>query len=157
MTKIIIAVIGGTLLLTAGVILMDNKGGLEPGGKIELSPKSVDLGTVSMADGNVQTVYEVKNIGETNLKIDNVWTSCMCTTAMLKVGDKASPEFGMHTNSSLWSEEILPGEKALLEVTFDPAFHGPEGTGQLTRAIYLSTSDPLNKKAEVRFNINVTP
>lgn len=157
MAKLIIAAIGGTVLLMGGIILMDNGGIRASGGRIELSPANIDLGTVSMVNGNITTTYQVKNIGEEALKIDRVWTSCMCTTAVLKVGDKISPAFGMHDSSSLWSQEIKPGEEGLLEVTFDPALHGPEGVGQLTRAIYLSTNDPLRKRAEVRFNINVTP
>ncbi|MBI2042554.1 MAG: DUF1573 domain-containing protein [Candidatus Nealsonbacteria bacterium] len=157
MTKLIIAVLGGTVLLMGGIIVMDKGGVQASGGQIELSPATIDLGTVSMANGNVKTTYQIKNIGKEALKIDRVWTSCMCTTAVLKLGDKTSPAFGMHDSSSLWSQEIQSGEEALLEVTFDPALHGPEGVGQLTRAIYLSTSDPSHKKAEVRFNINVTP
>lgn len=157
MTKFIIAVVGGTVLLMGGIILLDKRGVQANGGMIELTPSSINLGTVSMANGNVQTTYEVKNIGKDVLKIDRIWTSCMCTTAVLKIGDRVSPSFGMHDNPSLWSEEIKPGETAALQVTFDPALHGPEGVGQLTRAIYLSTSDPVHKKAEVRFNINVTP
>lgn len=155
MIKAIIAVVGGTILLTAGIVLLNNNN-QEIGGKIELTPLTVDLGAVSMADGNIHTEYEVKNIGKENLKIDSIWTSCMCTTATLNIGNETSPVFGMHNNSSFWSQEIKPGQKAVLEVIFDPAFHGPQGVGQLTRAIYLSTSDPLNKKAEARFTINVT-
>lgn len=158
MTKLIIAVVGGSIVLMGGFIIIDNSngGGQISNGQIELTPSGIDLGTVSMADGNVNTTFKVKNIGEGVLKIDRIWTSCMCTTAALKAGDKTSPSFGMHDSPSLWSQEINPGEEALLEVIFDPALHGPQGVGQLTRAIYLSTNDPLYKKAEVRFNINVT-
>lgn len=54
-----------------------------------------------------------------------------------------------------WSQKIAPGETGQLEVIFDPAFHGSQGTGQVVRAVYLSTNDPENKKAEVRLLANV--
>lgn len=79
----------------------------------------------------------------------------MCTTAVLKVGDKTSPEFGMHDNAAFWSQNITPGETGYLEVVFDPAFHGPQGVGQALRVIYLTTNDPENKKAEARLIANV--
>lgn len=124
--------------------------------KIEIDPLRYDAGTVSMADGLVKYTYEIKNQGDGALKIDRIWTSCMCTTARLKVGDKESPEFGMHTGLTSWFEEIAPGEKGFLEVAFDTALHGLQGIGENIRAVYLSTNDPQNKKAEVRLKANVT-
>lgn len=125
--------------------------------KIEINPKEYDAGTVSMASGLVKKTYEIKNTGEGDLKIERIWTSCMCTTATLKVRDKISPEFGMHDSPLFWSEKIVPGQTGFLEVTFDPAFHGPQGIGPVMRAVYLSTNDPQNKKAEIRLMANVTP
>ncbi len=130
---------------------MDNQGS----SKIVLSPEEYDAGTVSMIDGLVKKTYQVKNDGQGDLKIDSIWTSCMCTTAHLRVGDKVSSEFGMHTKSSLWSEKIPPGEIGYLDVVFDPAFHGPEGTGFMVREIYLSTNDLNNEQVTVRLLINV--
>ncbi len=123
--------------------------------RMEIPVSEYDAGTVSMADGLVKHTYEIKNTGEGDLKIDNIWTSCDCTTAKLTVGDKESPEFGMHTGPAFWSQKIAPGQTGQLEVIFDPAFHGPQGTGPAVRAIYLSTNDPENKKAEVRLLANV--
>lgn len=123
--------------------------------KIEINPQEYDAGTVSMAEGLVKYTYEIKNTGDGDLKIDRIWTSCMCTTARLRVGDKISSEFGMHSNSAFWSQKIAPGETGFLEVTFDQTFHGPQGTGQAVRIVYLSTNDPQNKKAEVRLITNV--
>lgn len=121
--------------------------------KMEINPKEYDAGTVSMSAGKIQRTYEIKSIGDGDLEIDSVWTSCHCTTARLKVGDKTSPEFGMDKRRT--SQKIAPGETGFLEVTFDPAFHGPQGVGQAVRVVYLSTNDPENKKAEVRLLANV--
>ena len=79
----------------------------------------------------------------------------MCTTARLKVGDKESGEFGMHDNPAFWSQRIVPGETGFLEVSFDPMFHGEDGTGSMVREVYLSTNDSENKKAALRLIINV--
>ncbi len=123
--------------------------------QVEVAPLEYDAGTVSMNDGLVSHTYEVKNNGEGDLKINNIWTSCMCTTARLKVGDKESGEFGMHSSTTFWSQKISPGETGYLEVVFDPAFHGPEGVGLATRAVYLSTNDPQNKEVVVKLIVDV--
>lgn len=123
--------------------------------KIEIIPLEYDFGTISMADGLVKYVYKIKNIGEKDLKINGIKTSCMCTTAVLRVKNNISPEFGMHDNQALWSQKIGSGETGYLEVVFDPAFHGPEAVGRIIRAIYISTNDPQNKKVEVRLIANV--
>lgn len=75
--------------------------------KIKISPKEYDAGTVSMSGGLVKHTYEIKNIGDGDLKIDRIWTSCMCTTARLKVGSKTSSEFGMHSAPVLGLRKFL--------------------------------------------------
>lgn len=122
--------------------------------RVEIVSLEYDAGTVSMADGLVRHTYEIKNVGEGDLKIKKIRTSCMCTTARLKIGDDLSPEFGMH-DSFPWSERIAPGETGYLEVVFDPSFHGPAGTGLVTRAIYVPTDDPENKNIEFILTANV--
>ena len=124
--------------------------------KIEISSKEYDAGSVSINGGLVTHSFEIKNVGEGNLKINKIWTSCMCTVAKLRVGNDLSPEFGMHTSSLLWSKEIKPGETGYVEVAFDPAFHGPTGTGAITRAIYVSTDNSENKNIEFLLSVNVT-
>lgn len=158
--KIILVVLPILLIISGGVFALIN---YSPGEndtgtpKIEVSPKEYDAGTVSMAEGLIKHTYEIKNTGEGDLKIEDIRTSCMCTTAILKVGDKESPEFGMHTSSLFWSQKITPGETGFLEVTFDPAFHGPQGTGPAVRVVYLSTDDPQNEKTEVKLFANIVP
>ncbi len=124
--------------------------------KIEVVHLEYNARAVSMADGLVKHTYEIKNIGQDDLKIKRIWTSCMCTTARLRVRDKLSPEFGMHDTSLLWSQKIAVGETGYLEVVFDPAFHGASGTGLITRAVHVSTNDPNNKNIEFLLLANVT-
>lgn len=153
MTKLIIAIVGGTILIAASLIFLPS---LKPstGGLIEVNPREYDIGDIQMTDGLVKKSYEVKNSGSGPLKISGILTSCHCTTAVLRVGDKASPSFGM-TPVSFWSEEIPAGQTAQLEVTFDPAFHGDAGMGPVTRGIYISSNDPKNKRVELLLSANV--
>lgn len=157
--RLIIFVVGGTLLITAGLVFGLPYLSQEEGkGRIEIVPLEYDAGIVSMADGLVKHTYEIRNKGAGDLEIDRIWTNCGCTTAILKAGDKVSPKFGMPShgiNPIFWSQKIAPEETGFLEVFFDPAFHGPEGTGFAVRVVSLSTNDPQNKKAEVRLIANV--
>lgn len=155
MTKLIIAVVGGSLLISGVMIFGFSNQNIKEGGKIEIISPEYDFGEISMAAGKVSHSFEIKNAGDDDLEINEIATSCDCTAARLKVGEEVSREFGMHTSSLGWSQKIAPGQTGLLEVIFDPAFHGPQGTGPITRAAYLSTSDPQNKKAQVIFSANV--
>ncbi|MFH1841217.1 MAG: DUF1573 domain-containing protein [Candidatus Nealsonbacteria bacterium] len=159
--KKIVAVLLPVLLVAGGIsfFLMNYSPEKSNPGQpmIEIPETEYDAGTVSMSDEKVIHTYEIKNTGVGDLEINKIWTSCMCTTARLKVGDQESGEFGMHSNSVLWSQKIAPGETGFLEVIFDQAFHGPEGTGSIVRAVYLSTNDPKNKQTEVRLTANVIP
>lgn len=40
--------------------------------------------------------------------------------------------------------EVAPGQTATLEVTIDPAAHGPQGVGPFRRGITLTTVDGSN-------------
>jgi hypothetical protein len=147
----IILIVGG--IITGLIVYSQEKNQLDS--KIEVIPQKYDIGVISMADGPVKYVYKIKNIGEGDLQIKGIETSCMCTTATLRVGNKESPEFGMHNNLSFWSQRIKPKETGYLEVVFDPAFHGSGGTGDVVRAVYISSNDPQGKKTEVRLIANV--
>ena len=155
--KITMVLLPLALIIGSIVLALTNYSPRETQGraKIEINPLEYDAGTVSMAAGLVKKTYEIKNTGDGDLKIDRIWTSCHCTTARLKVGEKVSSEFGMDGSSPFWSQKIAPGQTGYLEVTFDPAYHGPAGLGPVIRAIYLSTNDPQNKKVEVRLSANV--
>lgn len=124
--------------------------------KIEIDPIEYDAGTISMAGGLIKKIYKIKNNGASDLTINEIVTSCHCTTAILRVGDAKSPEFGMD-GATFWSQKIAPGQSGDLEVIFDPAFHGPQGIGPAVRIITISSNDPQNKKTEIKFIANVTP
>lgn len=109
--------------------------------KAVVEETSYDWGEIGINDGNVEKVFNIKNEGTGTLKLFNVVTSCMCTTAQLSLGDTKSPLFGMHTKSK-YVLEVPSGQTAQLKVIFDPAFHGPSGIGPITRQIEVETNDP---------------
>ena len=78
----------------------------------------------------------------------------MCTEAIVAIDGEKSPIFGMHTRSG-WKGVIEPGQTAVVKVVFDPMFHGPQGTGPITRLVSFNTNDSENSTVELRLTGNV--
>ena len=144
--KIIFAVLASTAVIIIGGILLASKLSSSPqvesssGAKVKVEKTSHDWGEVGIKNGKVEASFEIENTGEENLKLYNVKTSCDCTTAQLSSGNNTSPSFGMHDNSS-YILEVPPKIKANLKVVFDPAYHGPDSVGPITRQINIQTND----------------
>ncbi|OGY47357.1 MAG: hypothetical protein A3J65_00520 [Candidatus Buchananbacteria bacterium RIFCSPHIGHO2_02_FULL_45_11b] len=151
------AVIFGGIIL--GVAMSSGGGQGDNGGAAKLSADSYqyDFGAISMANGLVKHIFTISNAGTADLKLSNISTSCMCTTAVLEINGQRSPEFGMHSNPAFWSGELKPGQTANLEITFDPLAHGPDATGPITRTVTLSSNDGgrSNVKSNFTFTGNV--
>jgi hypothetical protein len=120
--------------------------------ELVVASDEVNLGTASMADGPVSAEFVVTNSGQADLTINNLSTSCMCTTAALETAGGLGPTFGAHADENPvgWSAMLAPGEQATLIVTFDPNAHGPDGVGPFRRVITLSSDDPLQPDLEVQ-------
>lgn len=118
-----------------------------------------DFNTISMAGGNVSHRFEVKNEGEELVRIEKVYTSCMCTTASVidASGNERGP-FGMpgHAAPSSSNIEVKPKETVVVEAVFDPTAHGPSGVGLNQRAIYLETNSAKSPKLALSFQAMVT-
>lgn len=125
-------------------------------GEIVVRPMEYDLGNVPYGGGIVQRESTLENRGDEELKINSIKTSCGCTEAQLIRDGKESKKFGMHPNTLTWSETVPPGEEATLRIFYDPAAHGPEGTGPFRRAIWIESSDSDQEKVEVRIQGSVT-
>ena len=113
-----------------------------------------DWGTIDINGGIVSKSFAIKNTGSSVLKLYNVKTSCMCTTAQLKTPDVTSKKFKMH-EASTDVIEVKPGEAAELIVEFDPAFHGPSGVGPINRTITMDTNDVNNPTLSFNLTANV--
>lgn len=95
-----------------------------------------DFGEITQFGGIVKTIFNVKNIGDADLKISSISTSCGCASAEL-------------------DELVIPaGESSYLTVSFDPDFH-KEPAGKFSRTVFLETNDPSNPEAELKIWIDI--
>jgi hypothetical protein len=105
---------------------------------IELDQTEVDIGSV--VNGEIVTLeIQVSNLGEAELVIESVSTSCGCTSA------EVVPAI------------IPPGEQGLLLIRFDSGAHGPEETGPVLRQIFIASNDPDELETEVRIRAEIMP
>lgn len=121
-----------------------------------------DFGTVSQSQGIVTTTFAVKNTGGSDLIIDNMDTSCMCTSASLIYNGEESPRFGMsmHGDNPDDFELVLPpGDAAQLKVYYDPMAHGKqeEPEVRITREVTITSNDPADFQKKVRIELTQVP
>ena len=123
------------------------------GTKLQTSETNFDFKDVPYSGGNVQHGFPIKNIGDKELKIANLATSCMCTRVFLKNGKGDGPQFGMkgHESVSEWMGVLSPGEEGQIVAIFDPTAHGPQGVGPISRAVSFETNDPDHPYVELGF------
>ena len=159
-SKILIGIALVTILLVGGgAVLLGGKseGSTQVASEvlgIETNPNYYDLGEVPINGGIVTKEYSFKNITGNSLKLKKVATSCMCTTASVQIGGEITKFFGMEGHGDAnppVNIEIGGGEEGKVVVNFDPAAHGPQGTGPFNRVVYLTFSDPAGVK-ELTFN-----
>lgn len=103
----------------------------QPQPDVAVKPANRHLGALGRTEV-VNLNYIVVNSGNKDLVIDNVVTSCGCTTATLS------------------SNVILPGQRADLAVRFDVGFHEMKPGEQVVRVVWLMTNDPDTPVAEAR-------
>lgn len=117
-----------------------------------------DFGSISMAKGKVTKVFTISNNTQTAITVSKLYSSCMCTSGTLVLGDRRVGPFsmeGMGPPIPTIAEELAAGQTAQVEVTFDPAAHGPAGVGPITRNVFVDTTD--GKKLVFEFKAQVTP
>ena len=100
-------------------------------------PRTVfDFGTIP-PDPSVAYVFAVQNTGTAPLTLSGLVTSCGCTVAELS------------------SSVIPPGQRADLQVTFDPDYHVT--VGEVTRVVWMRSDDPTQPWLEFRITADVQP
>ena len=153
-------IIGASLVATVIVVVAlawffkpaPNQPGVDSG-SLQPSVTSYDFGDVPIRGGTVSYDFLLKNVGQTEVVISGISTSCMCTNAVLTVAGQRSPTFGLHNNPLFWSTEIGPEQTAELTVTFDPLAHGPDAIGPVTRVIKVVTKEPKTQTFTVTANV----
>lgn len=122
--------------------------------------KDFDFGMISMKNGEVSKIFELKNEGADPITISKVYTSCMCTVAKITDAKGAtSGPYGMPGHGGGISKanvEVESGETVKVEAIFNPAAHGPSGVGLASRAIFLETNSSQTPKVELNFTATVT-
>jgi hypothetical protein len=120
--------------------------------RIEIDEVERDLGTISQSKGDVSTDFKFKNVGESNLVIDKLSSSCGCTSASIVYEGKVGPSFTMpghgKENPTAWQVAIKPGDTAILRVFYNPNAHG-DFTGAVTRAVSLFSNDPVEFETKI--------
>lgn len=118
---------------------------------------SHDFGRISMADGIVKKIFTISNTTATPVLIEKIYTSCMCTEAVLKTPSGDKGPFGMPGHGVVPSvrEEVEAGGTRELVVSFDPAAHGPAGVGRIERLVSVVTDD--GGTVEFTIRATVTP
>jgi hypothetical protein len=128
------------------------------GGKLSAVQAGHDFGSISMKEGKVSHVYEIKNASDKPLTITKLYTSCMCTTAELAAGTKKAGPFGMQGHGGTIpaiAVPLQPDETAKVKAVFDPAAHGSAGVGDVKRSVFVSS--PGNPNFELTLSATVRP
>lgn len=157
--KILVGAIVFTFTIIVGLALLakrnsDSQNKLDQVAGISARPEFYDMGEVSMDGGTVTRDYEIKNTTGQKITLKKIVTSCMCTSAKVKIGDKETKYFGMEGHGDANAPvniDLAPGEIAIVTIKFDPAAHGPQGVGPFDRTVYLTFSDPAGIK-ELKFS-----
>jgi len=126
-------------------------------GRLEADRADYDFGTISMNGGNVTYEFALENKSGEPVTIEEVSTSCMCTTAFVSHQDHNLGPFGMggHNIQRKANVTVQPGERMTVKAVFDPAAHGPAGAGSVSRTIYLSTNSKEQPIVNLAFTANV--
>ena len=122
---------------------------------IQAAVTNYNLGEVPINGGIVTKEYEIKNTSGKDMELKKIATSCMCTSASVKVGDDETRFFSMEMGGDknpLISTRLKKDETAKVTVRFDPAAHGPQGVGLFDRIVWLYFDQGVK---ELTFNGNV--
>lgn len=143
--KSLLLTFGIFALIIGGLIVFSNRSGSQspsPSGTLSAPQTLYDFGQISMAKGPVSYVFKVGNPSSEPVEIRKIYTSCMCTTASLKLSGKTFGPFGMpgHGFVPPVNQSLEASGQAEVEVVFDPAAHGPAGIGLINRTVTLETS-----------------
>ncbi|MFA5932883.1 MAG: DUF1573 domain-containing protein [Microgenomates group bacterium] len=162
--KLLFGIILSTVIILVGAIFFLTKSTpakivLEKttGAKSESLETNYDFKNIAFSGGDAIHEFKIKNIGDKDLQIANLATSCHCTKVYFKSAKEVSPRFGMKGSSSAsdWVGILSPGEEGQVVADFDPTYHGPQGVGPISRIVSIETNDPDKPYMEFNFSGNV--
>jgi hypothetical protein len=101
---------------------------------ISVHPTEYDFGIITKEQGVVKTLFSLSNTGDENVMIEEISTSCGCTSAKIS------------------ETTIAPGKTVALDVFFDPNFH-KEPQGRFSRTVFLQTSEGIELQVKIYVHI----
>jgi len=108
--------------------------GAEAAPRLSLDPESWDFGR-TLKNRVIEKQFTLKNVGDANLVIEKISTTCGCAAALL-------------------SEMTLPpGKSAVLRVTFDTR----DFEGRVERKVLLRSNDRSRDPLEIKLQATVVP
>lgn len=130
--------------------------GKTSGAKSQTKELDYSFGKIPINGGLVKHAFQIKNTGTKELTIANLATSCHCTKVYFEYKNQKSPQFGMKGyGSSDWIGKLEPSQTGSIVAVFDPAFHGPQGAGPISRIVSAETNDPDHPYIEFSFSADV--
>ena len=122
--------------------------------QIVLETTSFNFGEVNKAQGNVRTIFKLRNKGNADLVITNLRASCVCTTISLTVDKQKSPYFDNKGAPKDWKMELKPNQAGELEMVLDLA-HKAVKAGDLIREVMITSNDPLYPEVSAKVEAKV--
>lgn len=166
---VLLYVLTGVLLIGGGMLYSGNKNSTNDAAvrntdtsnsQLTVMENNFDFGMINMGNGPVTNQFEIVNNGTEAVEIGKVYTSCACTTAyMIKSDGQKIGTFGMPGHRGLRDSAntvVEAGKSVIVEIVYDPAFHGPSGIGLAQRSVYLETNSAKTAKVELKFQATVT-
>lgn len=154
----ILFICAAVLLLSASFYIFNGQTGIiEPGDGLLATPVSEhDFGTVPVSRGVVSVEVPLVNIGDDDLIISFLDSSCGCTTARVINGGDEGPVFGMSSHGKSprdWKTIIEPEKQAILKIYYDPSVHS-DFRGPAIRVITITSNEKLKPEKQVRIKVN---
>ncbi len=104
--------------------------------RIQFKSEVVDFGVMQQKETKVKE-FLFKNVGNEDLKVKEIGSSCGCANGKLDISNRIVPPRG--------TEKI------------GVSFNSENKIGAISEIIYLSTNDPENSKVELKLKANVEP
>lgn len=148
----------GVLLLSASAFIFNGQTEIiEPGDGVLATPVTEhDFGIVPVSKGVVAVEVPLVNIGDDDLIISFLDSSCGCTTARVINGGDEGPVFGMSSHGKSprdWKTIIEPEKQAILKIYYDPSVHS-DFRGPATRVISITSNERSKPEKQVRIKVN---
>jgi hypothetical protein len=155
-------VVGGAVLVLAAIILFSPKTSkTETSGAMSTTDATyqMDKTSANLGDMSVDEVksadFIITNTGSDTLELSHFATSCDCTSAIVKIGSKTSPEFGMggmmSAGAASWQGKLPAGQIANISVTYTPSKMPVYGVVERTLTFMANNKNiTLTVKANVK-------